>query len=583
MKLQWVLLFLLVFTASCSFPRKATESSVKKNQISEEDSREFYRHFYNALMYSEQGNHDSTLYHLRSAATVDSLDGGLQFELGHVYLELNNQEQALVHFQKAFALEPKNWWFATQLINLYANQKEFQSAIQIARKLLHYYPEREESYAMLIALYQQTKQFEKAIQLYTALEKITGISESISFQKIQLYMQTDNPRKALAEIDRLIAKYPFQSKYTLLKGDILLQTGQPKKAYTLYQSVLQSDPESPFVYLSLSEYFARQNNQEMALKYVMMALQNPLLDLEPKLEILGQHIEHLLTSKQTIEETESLFKLLIDFYPLEEKVHMHYAAFLQYLKRDLDAVAVYESILTINPRNDAIWLELFQVYFTRGDHTNAIAVAERAIASSDNKVAFYYYKSISLQILEKRTEAIDALLTAIRMFDTSQNRLLQSNIYAHLADLYKQNNESELAWQAYEESIRLNPENTHALNNYAYFLALAEKDLTKAEQMSAITIKKEPNNSTFLDTYAWIFYQQGMYSLAKFYIQRAYDNLKSDQNPGVILEHFGDILWMNREDEAAMIKWKKAWEAGLHTDELKQKIENNGWNRTAKE
>ena len=59
------------------------------------------------------------------------------------------------------------------------------------------------------------------------------------------------------------------------------------------------------------------------------------------------------------------------------------------------------------------------------------------------------------------------------------------------------------------------------LNNYAYFLSLDAKDLKKAEKMSYRSITAEPNNSTYLDTYAWILYQQGRYEEARIYIEQA--------------------------------------------------------------
>lgn len=97
--------------------------------------------------------------------------------------------------------------------------------------------------------------------------------------------------------------------------------------------------------------------------------------------------------------------------------------------------------------------------------------------------------------------------------------------------------------------------------------------------MSAKTVELEPKNSTYLDTYAWILYQQESYTLAKFYIERAVDNLSNEEEHGVVLEHYGDILWMTRDDEKAMQFWKKSYESGNKTDDLKKKIDNNGWKR----
>lgn len=60
-----------------------------------------------------------------------------------------------------------------------------------------------------------------------------------------------------------------------------------------------------------------------------------------------------------------------------------------------------------------------------------------------------------------------------------------------------------------------------ALNNYAYYLSEKGVDLHKAESMSYKTIKAEPNNGTYLDTYAWILFMEERYADAKTYIDQA--------------------------------------------------------------
>lgn len=44
--------------------------------------------------------------------------------------------------------------------------------------------------------------------------------------------------------------------------------------------------------------------------------------------------------------------------------------------------------------------------------------------------------------------------------------------------------------------------------------------------MSAQCIKLEPDNATYLDTYAWIFFVQGNYTLAKIYIESALEKIR---------------------------------------------------------
>lgn len=76
----------------------------------------------------------------------------------------------------------------------------------------------------------------------------------------------------------------------------------------------------------------------------------------------------------------------------------------------------------------------------------------------------------------------------------------------------------------YQRVLALNPGNLMVLNNYAYHLATHGGDLKEAEKMSAVTIREEPENPVYLDTYGWILHMQGQDELALFFLQRALNN-----------------------------------------------------------
>ena len=80
------------------------------------------------------------------------------------------------------------------------------------------------------------------------------------------------------------------------------------------------------------------------------------------------------------------------------------------------------------------------------------------------------------------------------------------------------------------------------LNNYAYLLATRKGDLKKAEEMSRQSLKAEPDNPTFLDTYAWILYLRGEKQLAKMYIQNAVRQMGEVTWPAEIAEHYRIIM-----------------------------------------
>ena len=96
------------------------------------------------------------------------------------------------------------------------------------------------------------------------------------------------------------------------------------------------------------------------------------------------------------------------------------------------------------------------------------------------------------------------------------------------------------------------------------------EQLQKAERMSLKTIKAEPANSTFLDTYAWILFMQERYEEAKIYIDQALQN--DTTSSAVIIEHAGDIYAMNGEMGKAVEFWQLSKDSGNDSKVLIRKI-----------
>jgi predicted Zn-dependent protease len=87
--------------------------------------------------------------------------------------------------------------------------------------------------------------------------------------------------------------------------------------------------------------------------------------------------------------------------------------------------------------------------------------------------------------------------------------------------------------------------------------------------MSAYSNKLEPENESFMDTYAWILFQLGEFNEAKTFQEHAVS--KSPHNP-TLLEHYGDILIEIGDKDKAVEYWRKAKEAGSDSKTLDTKI-----------
>ena len=170
---------------------------------------------------------------------------------------------------------------------------------------------------------------------------------------------------------------------------------------------------------------------------------------------------------------------------------------------------------------------------------------------------------------EKYEEALDVYRKGLGVIPKENGRLM-SDFYGQIGDLHYQMNNMPEAYKAYDEALKYNDKNVVVLNNYSYFLTLEKKDLKRAERMSAQCIKLEPDNATYLDTYAWIFFTQGNYKLAKIYIESAIS--KDTTNSAELVDHYGDILFMNGDKDKAVEQWKKARSMGKESKTLDKKI-----------
>ena len=202
-----------------------------------------------------------------------------------------------------------------------------------------------------------------------------------------------------------------------------------------------------------------------------------------------------------------------------------------------------------------------------------IKVCNDALVHFPDDSEFYFYKGAAYYQKKEYQNALDTYNEGLSSV-SEKDAVLKSNFYGQMGDLYYHLGQKEKAYEMYENALQLDERNIVVLNNYAYFLSLDKKDLSKAERMSNQCMKLQPDNATYIDTYAWVLFMQGSYSLAKFYIELAVS--KDKEMSGEVIEHYGDILFMNNDAEKAVAEWKRALELkekeGEDTTLLKKKI-----------
>ena len=127
-----------------------------------------------------------------------------------------------------------------------------------------------------------------------------------------------------------------------------------------------------------------------------------------------------------------------------------------------------------------------------------------------------------------------------------------------LADIYHDEGQFDRSDSCYEEVLTIEPENLMVRNNYSYYLSLRSKNLNKAQELSKLTIEKDPKNATYLDTYGWILFKMGKVKEARDYISDAIRN--GAFNNAEVLDHYGEIMKALGKCQDAIEAWQKAVE-----------------------
>ena len=141
-----------------------------------------------------------------------------------------------------------------------------------------------------------------------------------------------------------------------------------------------------------------------------------------------------------------------------------------------------------------------------------------------------------------------------------------------MADNLYQLGRADSAFTLYDKALVYNPDNLLAMNNCAYFMACNDIELDRALAMIEKVVAADPENPTDLDTYAWVLFKRKDYAKAREVIDKA---LGLDPEPGAeILEHAGDIYFMDREPAEAVEFWKKALKLDPGNESLKLKVKN---------
>ena len=184
------------------------------------------------------------------------------------------------------------------------------------------------------------------------------------------------------------------------------------------------------------------------------------------------------------------------------------------------------------------------------------AEALKAAENLPYKYEYYELAGISQYELGKYDKAIVSYGKINEIAIKDKDTALVVSSYSTIGDLYHTIGNMKMAYACYKKALKTNPNYNPVLNNYAYFLAIENRNLKQACKMSRKTIETEPDNATYLDTYAWILHLLGRDEEAKAHLKHAM--LYGGMEDKDVLLHYVEILEALGEKSQANFYREKA-------------------------
>ncbi|MFC5624887.1 tetratricopeptide repeat protein [Algoriphagus winogradskyi] len=561
-----LILLLVALGSSASFAQEKLSKKERKAQLNESQGTRYFIEGEKNLVLNDL---EKAFFYFQKAMEFSPDAPAIHYKIAEILVKANQPEKAMPYASRAAELAPENKYYSLMVAEIYTNLKQPLKAAEILERLTADGESNQQYNLDLASIYLNEKELDKALIVLDRAEEFYGVMEPITVQKQRIYLNKNNLGKAIEEGEKLVEARPGNPAYVMNLIEILYNNNRVDQALDLVFEEIKKYPNQPELQMAAHTLLKDIGDIEQSNHYLYSAFASS--DLDP--EVKSQAFSSILTEIKT-EERE---KLLDSLETLIAKSTLEnaeiYAALGQ--RRMLDqkneeGIEYFKKSLLINPKNSKLLEQVILGSFgENADFDELEKFTVLAVDEFPQNPEFWFYDGVVKSAQKQDEEAVVSLNKAIEL-NANKNPQLDQVAFGSLGNSLYNLGEKEEAFRNFDKALELNPNDEQVLNNYSYFLSLEKKNLEKAKSMSDKVVRRFPDNGTFLDTHAWVLFQMKDYEGAKKYMDLAL--MHETQPSGVMLEHYGDILFHLGKKNEALSYWKKAEGSPEASDKLSQKI-----------
>lgn len=514
------------------------------------------------------GNDEKAIELLRQYIDKFPEDPAAYFELARILAGKKDVSEATKLCREAQRLDPDNIWYSLFLAEMDQISGNLEEAVSIYQKVVAKHPNDLDYYYQLAALYLSSDRFREAIDMYNKIEEKAGISEDVSLQKEKIFMHLNEPGRAEQELLNLVSSKPDESKYLSILAEFYMSNNKMEKALETYRKIAEIDPGNPYIHMSMADYYRKTGDKEKAYEELKLGFANPNLDIDTKVNILLSFYTVNEMFSGLKEQAFTLSRTLVEVHPNNPKSHSIYGDLLSQDNRFEEAREEFLKVINLDSSKYVVWEEVMRMDIQLEKYEHLAEFSKRAIELFPEQPVPFLFSGMASFQLKKYDDAVVAFKRGINLVVKNDALLAQFNMY--LGDAYHALNNTVESDKAYDSSLELKYDNPYVLNNYAYYLAVRNANLYKAEVMSIKSVELDPVNPSFQDTYGWVLYRLGRFDEAKTWVEKALG--EKGGASAEVMEHYGDILFKLGDTGKALEFWEKARAKGPGSEFLPRKI-----------
>ncbi len=558
-----LLLGVFLLLSSCSSKEKLVDGDQQKSTGSAFDLA-----FFEAQRAKALGDEENAYLSFRKCLDINPKSGVVHYELSRIEFLQNKTELAIESINKAVDLEEDNRWYRSARAEYLMNSGELEEALKDHLWVSEQDNATVDEYYALINNYIYLQRHQEAIATYTRMENRFGHSTETSLQKLDLLAKISNGNAVLEELDQLIQKAPKETLWKEKKVEVLQLMGRSDEAFALLEGLAKEQPQRGSIHLQLATFYERQGNHTQAIQSLEKGLGSSDTDFSMKQDVLLSIFPpaYLKTSAQ--EEIGNLLSLLIENHSSEAAAHTLAGDYTTRMGNYNAAQGHYANALALDPSKYELWMQLCSIDIELRDWESLKVHSSETLLLFPNQAQSYLWKGIAEQQLNDHEAATKTLKSGeVLVFG---DVLLSAQFASALGESYHHLKSYSDSDKWFEKALALNGNDPGVLNNYAYYLSLRKEHLDRAKEYGLRANELSPSNGTYEDTYAWVLFQRGEFEEAKKWIERAIAH--GGNQDGVVVEHYGDILFHVGQPEEALIQWKEARSLGNESVTLNKKI-----------